>query len=123
MLGMDLTDEEGDDKDPSSDKEPSSKGKRGFGSSSTSRAKSATTKKVVLPTVPKSTTTQEVKTSVDKELQELVKKLVSPVTRARTASNPRSKELLSQSRVVARCDDGWHESLSTSSLPRYRRER
>ena len=40
---MDPTDEEGDDKDPSSDEEPSFKGKGGFGSS-TSRAKTTTTK-------------------------------------------------------------------------------
>ena len=72
---MDPTDEEGDDKEPSSEEEPSSKGKGGFGSAS-SRTKTTTTKKVVLPTAAKSTSSPEVKTSADRELQELVKKLV-----------------------------------------------
>ena len=136
---MDPTDEEGDDKDPSSDEEPSSKG--GF-DSSTSRARSTTTKKVVLPTAPKSSGVQEVKTFMDKELQELVKKLVE----VSITSNKNADSFKSAFKGVAESVKGIAGDVSTAlenmsaqnkeshdatmdgmrvvvnSLPRYRRE-
>ena len=92
MGAIDPTDEEEEDKEPSSDEEPSSKGKGGFRSAN-SRAKTTTTttKKVVLPLAAKSAGSQEVKTSADRELQELVKKLVKvSITSNKNAETLRS---------------------------------